>query len=193
MRLAIALLGVVLVVGVGCGGGAELTCEYIADPENCWADVAQRLKACTPGDEVPAVFEADRRSCTYADGTKIVFDGAMPQDVEQIGEALGHLGFSIEKDGVQCARFVDTFNNRMEMTAGDDTVVSQLRGDFELVCPGGPTYSSDFDLIFDCAAEGIFGPTDGFELTPTHFSFGVHAAGVTPFEIVRCETAATAR
>lgn len=175
----------------GCSGGSELTCEFLADPDNCWADAARRLKACTPGDGVPAVFEADRQSCTYADGTKVLFEGPLPQDVEQIGDTFGRLAFRIEKDGQECGRFVDTFNNRMELTAGDDTVVSQLRGDFEIICPGGQSYSSDFDRIFECAAEGIPAPTDGFDLTPTAFSFGVGASGVAPFEIVRCETSSS--
>ena len=177
-----------------CGGGdSELTCEFLADPGNCWADLAGQLQACLPAGGNPAVLEADRQSCSYADGTRIVFEGPLPQRVEEIGDTLGHLAFSIEKEGVTCASFVDTFNNRMEITVGSDTAVSQLRGDtFSIVCPGGGSYSSNFDRIFDCAREGIPTPTDGFNLEPTFFTWGVGAVTTGVEDLSRGETAQSA-
>lgn len=170
---------------LACGGDRELTCEFLADESNCWARLAVATKNCLPAG--PAVFEADRKSCTYSDGTRVVFEGAMPQQVEEIATTLGRLSFSIEKDGNTCAEFVDTFENRMEMTVGSETVVAQLRGDFSIICPGGEAYSSDFDRVFECAAEGIPAPTDGFDLKPDLFTWGVGSPG-TGFELIRCES-----
>jgi hypothetical protein len=175
-----------------CGGDSELTCEYLADPGNCWADLAGQLHACLPEGDVPALFEADRASCTFADGTRIVFEGPLPQRVEDIGDTLGGLAFSIEKDGTTCASFVDTFNNRMEISVGSETAVSQLRGDeFSLICPGGESYSSNFDRIFECAAEGIPSPTDGFDLQPAFFSWGIGAVTTGVDDLIRCEVASS--
>jgi hypothetical protein len=181
-----------LLATASCGGDSELTCEYLADPGNCWADLAGQLGACLPVGGNPAIFEPTRESCTYADGTRVVFEGPLPQQVEDIGDTLGRLSFSIEKDGETCASFVDTFNNRMEITVGSQTAVSQLRGDtFSIICPGGGTHSSNFDRIFDCAREGIPTPTDGFNLEPTFFTWGVGAVTTGVEDLIRCEVPAT--
>ena len=37
-----------LFVLAGCGGSAQLTCEYLEDQTNCWAEAAAAAKACLP-------------------------------------------------------------------------------------------------------------------------------------------------
>jgi hypothetical protein len=64
----------------GCDGSSQLTCEYLADPENCWAQAAAAAKACLPEDSQTGVLAADRASCNFTDGTRIVFDDALPTD-----------------------------------------------------------------------------------------------------------------
>ena len=175
---------------VGCGGGEEeLTCEFLANPENCWADAAAAVRACLPADPEIAVFESDRRSCGFSDGTRVVFDETLPQFVEDISQELEDLGFIIEKDGETCGRFVDRLENRMEMEAGELSAVAELHSnrDFHVHCGDGSTLSANFDRIFDCAAEGIPGPTDGFDLEPTFVSFSISSV-TTPGELFRCET-----
>jgi hypothetical protein len=179
MRVSCAIF----VLAVGCGGGDELTCELLADEGNCWATAAAELAACMPGRATPATLEADRGSCTFADGVTVVFDTPLPMDTQQ----LERLEFSVMTNGSECGRFVDTFMNRMELTGGGETVVSELLpgSEFHLRCADGD-FSSSFDLLFDCAAMGIPAPTDGFEVTPTSFAFTVTSVS-TPGELFRCE------
>lgn len=172
----------VLVLAIGCGE-AELTCELLADETNCWATAAGALAACMPGRAAPATLEADRASCTFSDGVQVVFDAPLPDDTID----LEGLGFTVVVGGEACGRFVDTFMNRMELTGAGRTVVSELHAgsEFHLHCPD-EDFGSSFDRLFECAGQGIPAPTDGFEVTPTSFSFTVTSV-TTPGELFRCE------
>lgn len=161
----------------------ELTCEILEDEGNCWAETAVALRACLPEGDTPAILAADRASCTYADGTEILFEEPLPLDTFD----LERFAFTIKKSGAVCGSFDDTFENRMEMTAGGDTVSAELRFDFELTCDDGQVYSTDFDTLFECAPGA--GPTDGFLVEPELVSFSVIAIS-TPGEMFRCVPAA---
>jgi len=166
---------------------AALTCDYLSDPSNCWATAAAAMAACLPGDGAPATLEADRTACAVADGTEAAFDEPLPDDLMD----MERLAFSLQSGGATCARFVDTFMNRMELTGGGKTVVSQLHGGgrFELDC-GDQSYEADFDLLFDCPAGTQ--PTDGFDVEPDLFMFMILSVS-TPGEMFRCETAGSPR
>jgi hypothetical protein len=165
-----------------CGGPDELTCDLLADEGNCWATAAEAMAACMPARATAATFAADRASCTFSDGVRVVFDEPLAMSTIE----LDRLAFSVEDGSGECARFVDTFENRMELTGGGQTVAAQLRaGTFTLQCPDGD-FESPFDTLFDCAAIGAPPPTDGFDVTPTSFEFSLSAV-TTPGQLFRCE------
>lgn len=182
-----ALIAVVLIVS-GCNNedGKDptveeaLTCEILSDPGNCWAEAAGAAAACLPKGET-AVLAPDRASCGFSDGTKVVFDEPLPSDTLM----LERLAFSIEKNGSSCARFVDTFENRMELTAGSLGAVSELHpgSAFHLHCDDGPTYKADFSLLFTCPPNTA--PTDGFSVEPDLVTFLISSVA-TPGELFRC-------
>lgn len=178
------LMGLALAAAAaGCGSGTEeLTCAILEDPANCWAAAAEAAAACVPPSTQIAVFAADRASCTFSDGTRVVFDAPLPADTFD----LERFAFTIERDGVACARFVDTFENRMELEAGGHSAVSELHagGAFHLHCGDGPDYESDFDLLFTCPANTA--PTDGFDVGPDYVTFLISAV-TTPGTLFRCE------
>lgn len=163
-------------------GGSDLTCDLLAEPTNCWATAAEAMAACMPARGTPATLATDRASCTFSDGVRVVFDAPLPNSVFD----LDRLGFSIEANGATCARFVDTFMNRMELTADGDTVVSELLPgkDFHLRCPG-EDFSTNFDTLFTCTPPAV-PPTDGFDVDATTFTFSLSAV-TTPGELFRCE------
>jgi hypothetical protein len=173
------IASLVLLPFAACGGD-ELTCAILADPGNCWATTAAALKACLPAGTAPAALAADRASCSFADGTRIVFEGPLPTD----NFALERFAFTIERGGAPCGSFVDTFMNRMEVEAGSLSAVSQLHPDreFELSCGDGSSYTTEFDTLFECAQVA---PTDGFEVTASSVSFTIVSAS-TPGELFRC-------
>jgi hypothetical protein len=177
MRLAI----VVVIACGACGGSEDLTCSLLADPTNCWADAAARAAACIPSRATPATLSADRTRCTWPDGSQVTFDSPLPNNTID----LERLAFDVTGSG--CAwRFVDTFQNRMELTVDGDTEVSQLHPDheFELACSSGTSYTADFDLLFTCQAPAR-APTDGFEVTPTSFQFTLSAVNA-PTPLFTC-------
>ena len=166
----------------GCGGeSAALTCEYLADPTNCWATAAAAAAACLPPATETGVLAPDRGSCTFSDGTRVVFEAPLPLDDFD----LERLAFTIETGGAECASFVDTFMNRMELEAGGELVVSELHpgGELHLHCPD-TTYSADFDLLFTCTVP-YSAPTDGFSVEPDLVTFSISAV-TTPGELFRC-------
>jgi hypothetical protein len=161
----------------GCGGGEDLTCVVLSDPENCWAAAALTARECLPpGDQAQmGLMSTDRTSCLFANGTRIVFDTPLPMN----NDGLENLAFTIQRGTMDCARFVDTFGNRMELTTEAGTVVSELHpgGEFHLHCPGGPDYESSFDLLFTCDA--FTAPTDGFMVTATSVQFTLVSVNTT--------------
>ncbi len=172
-----------VLVLAACGGGEDdLTCELLASPDNCWATAAAELAACLPPSTTPGVFSADRTSCDFANGARVTFDSALPED----NFDLEMLGFTITLNGETCGRFIDTFSNRMELTGSGETVVSELHPgrEFHLHCDG-TTYTSSFDLLFECAGMSIPAPTDGFEVTPTSVTFTITSVS-TPGTLFTC-------
>jgi hypothetical protein len=165
-----------------CGNGAaDLTCEYLADPANCWASAAAEAKACLPATAETGVLAADRSSCSFTNGARVLFDDPLPDYTED----LERFAFTIEKDDSSCARFVDTFQNRLELEAGGISATGQLHAGsrFVLSCGDGKSYEADFGLLFECAAGTQ--PTDGFSVAPDLVTFMIIAV-TTPGELFRC-------
>lgn len=176
-----------LLLLAACGGGGgdgttELTCDLLAQPTNCWATAAQALAACLPARATPAMLAADRASCTFTDGARVVFDAPLPMATTD----LHRLAFTVEASGATCAAFTDTFMNRMELTGGGATVVSTLLAGqrFELQCDGGPTYETAFSTLFTCQPPAV-APTDGFEVTSTGVTFTLVSVA-TPGPLFTC-------
>ena|SRR5687767_9514780 len=162
-------------------GGEELTCELLADPNNCWAKASAAMAACIPTRATPGTLAADRKTCSFPDGVRVVFDTPLPTDTFD----LERLAFDVEANGTRCARFVDTFANRMELTAGGETVISELHPnrDFHLHCPD-EDYETSFDTLFTCRPPA-YAPTDGFDVTATSFMFSLSAT-TTPGVLFSC-------
>jgi hypothetical protein len=157
-----------------------LTCELLSDPGNCWAEAAGAAAACLPKGEV-GILAADRGSCTFSDGARVIFDEPLPSDTVM----LERLAFTIEKSSSTCARFVDTFENRMELKAGSLGAVSELHAgsEFHLHCDAGDSYKADFMVLFTCPPNTA--PTDGFSVEPDLVTFLISSVA-TPGELFRC-------
>jgi len=170
-----------LVLGASCGGDEDLTCELLAQPTNCWAKAAAELAACLPPNTMTGTFAADRRSCDFPNGARVTFDTALATDTSE----LEGFGFTLTRNDQMCGKFVDTFSNRMELTASGGTIVSELHagGEFHLHC-GDTTYASSFDALFECFPDGP-PPTDGFDVTPTTVEFTISSVA-TPSPLFRC-------
>lgn len=173
---------VVSLVTAACGSSEDLTCSLLADPTNCWAAAAARAAACLPSRQTPGALSADRTSCTWPDGARVTFESPLPNDTLD----LERLAFDVTGPGGCSWRFVDTFQNRMELTVDGNTEVSQLHPDrtFELACSSGTSYEADFDLLFTCQPPAR-APTDGFDVTPTSFEFTLSAVNA-PIPLFTC-------
>lgn len=179
MRAAAVAL---VLAGAGCSGSDPLTCTQLADPTNCWATAAARAAACIPMRATPATLAADRASCSFSDGTRVVFDAPLPTD--QL--SLDHLSYTlVAADGSTCASFTDTFADKLELTAGGPTVTSTLHPDktFELDCGDGRDFTTSFDTLFACSADA---PTDGFQVDATSVTITL-VSSATPGPLFSCQ------
>jgi len=169
------LLALVSLAACG-GGGGDLTCALLADPSNCWATAANAAAACLASRATPAKLSADRTTCSWDDGSKVVFDAPLPTDMF----ALDHLTF--DASGAGCAwHFTDTFHNDLSITIGGKTEEATLDVDhtFSLSCDDGSSYSADFNLLFTCMAPAA-PPTDGYSLDATAgFTFTLDAVNLS--------------
>jgi hypothetical protein len=177
---------VVIAVLVGlatpaCDSGGKMTCELLADPDNCWAQTVAATAACLPS-PATATLATDRRSCSFADGTRIVFDEALPYDYMDVER----FAFTIEVDGATCARFEIGNEPTMELEAGPHSVhvEAEREGDYYLQCADGSSYSAPFAKAIDCPAGGV--PSVGFDVSIGLVTFAVSSATVQG-ELFRCE------
>src|SRR5690554_4328178 len=103
LRMFIVLfsLGSLAACGDGDGPASDehLTCDRLDDPTFCWPILARSFADCFPedADVVSAVFEADRQTCTFSDGTTVVF--AEPLPYSAYDPELPRIAFEISKDG----------------------------------------------------------------------------------------------
>lgn len=164
-----------------CGGSSDLTCAQLADPNNCWAKAAAFATSAMPMPTTPGALAADRKSCSWPDGTLVTFDAALPTDTL----SLDHLAFTVTTPRGNW-KFVDTFMNHMELTANGKTETSTLAGgQLTLACDDGSSYSMNFNDVFKCTGSAR-APTDGFEVTTTMFSFTIAAVGA-PSPLFTCQ------
>jgi hypothetical protein len=128
------------------------------------------------------MLSADRTRCTWPDGAEVMFDTPLPNTTLD----LERLAFDVSGPDGCSWRFVDTFQNRMELTVDGNTEVAQLHAghQFELACSDGTSYEADFDLLFTCQPPAR-APTDGFEVTPTMFQFTLSAVDA-PVPLFTC-------
>jgi hypothetical protein len=188
MRSSLHSVVLLLLVLSGCSS-SKLTCGLLKDDSNCWAEAALATSECLPSGEV-GLLSADRTSCTFSGGARVVFDAPLPTDDFGLTN-LDELGVTLERsDGTTCARFVDTHENRQELTAGGDVVVTELHSGttFHLHCGDGHTYETSFDSLIACASDGTTPlPSGGVTVTPESVDFRV-ASVATPDTIFRCTT-----
>ncbi|HEY1555342.1 MAG TPA: hypothetical protein VGF94_10965 [Kofleriaceae bacterium] len=171
-----------LLVLAACGSSNdELTCKLLADPTNCWADAAAQAASCLAMHATPGALGADRTSCTWSDGSKVMFDAPLPQTTPE----LDHLAFTVTAPGCTWS-FDDTFQNHLELTVGSKTEVAELQPNntFELQCDDGTDYTTSFNTLFTCQLPAR-PPTDGFDVEPTSFQFTLSAVNA-PTPLFTC-------
>lgn len=193
LRMFIVLfsLGSLAACGDGDGPASDehLTCDRLDDPTFCWPTLARSFADCFPedADVVSAVFEADRQTCTFSDGTTVVF--AEPLPYSAYDPELPRIAFEIFKDGSRCGHFEDFLDNRAEFSAGDQEVSARLydSDDFEVLCPDGESFVANFDDLFECPVKGIPLPSPGLEFDTDFVRFEIPSVN-TRGNIFRCET-----
>lgn len=149
----LALLGVV----VGCGGGNDLDCAYLASADNCFKTTASAAASCLPPEGARGVLAPDHASCTYATGQVITFTPplVLPLDFD------APWSFTVTTNGEPCLSYSDD-DDGFVLTVGGETVSETVSGrSLELSCPDGTSFSNDNALeLLSCPGDN-FGDLPG--------------------------------
>ena len=149
-----------LVVGMlaGCGGGDDLTCEYLASDENCFKTTAMNAVGCLPPEGAVGTLSSDFATCTYTTGQVVTFTPplVLPMDFDT------PWNFTVETDGQPCLEFHEIGEDGFDLTVLGETVSERLNGrGLELSCPDGSTFSNGNALeLLSCPGES-FGDLPG--------------------------------
>ncbi|MBN2797974.1 MAG: hypothetical protein JXX28_02390 [Deltaproteobacteria bacterium] len=141
-----------------------LTCAYLMGEDNCWASTVAESATCLPSEET-GELAPDLSTCTFADGTWIDFDPALPLGEEaSFDDYLWHLTvYRAAGTSEPCAELIES-DLGLALTALGDTAEVRYSGFYamDLTCPDGETYhaSNAFDLM-ECESEGMFGNLPG--------------------------------
>jgi hypothetical protein len=180
MRLLVAVLI------AGCGGSdEELSCEYLASPDNCWKTTATAATSCLPAEAETGVLAADNASCTYASGHVIAFASPLVLPLPNNAE----WNFTVTANGTDCLHYVDS-NDGFELTVGSDTVSEELAGaaGLELTCPNSTTFGNSSALALLSCPDSNFGnlPGNTTSSSDTSVRFALLNTGVDTLPIFDC-------
>jgi len=166
-------------VGVPAG---PLDCAWLGDNANCYKTTLAAANVCLPASNTTGTLSADLKSCTYPDGTTIVFDSALvlprPPNTPW--------NFTVTKQGQPCLRFDEERQKRFSLTtpggAFDELITST--GGLTFICPDGKSYSQDNALtLLGCDGGflgGLPGTSSGSSTTSTRFALLGGAQGEVP-------------
>jgi len=146
------------------GNTQALTCEMIAG-QNCWRDALAEVAACAPGASVTGTLSSDAKSCTYASGDSVTFEGDITNlDLESV------FSFELTTGGSLCTGFSsEEVPERHTVRTALGTASWTFADMVTLSCPDGSAYQMDTLAALKC---------DGF---PDVFSF-VWASSATSFQ-----------
>ena len=157
---------------VACGGADKIGCDWFSGP-NCWKESVAAAYQCTTDGERP-VLSADRKTCTYTDGTEVRFTAALP---DAGGLADYQWEFEIVKGGTACASYRELGSD------GDGGfVLTTSLGEFREEVSGT-------NLVIDCPTGGSV-QINAFDAFECDFSqLPGHSAGLTSFTLLGAQGA----
>ncbi|MEM1417266.1 MAG: hypothetical protein AAGH15_20380 [Myxococcota bacterium] len=141
-----------------------LSCELL-DAGTCWTDMVAAARRCVP-DEV-GVFDADRRTCRFSDGTTIEWNGDV-EEPDAGGTSVPFIEHRILRpNGEPC--FTNRFLGVANVAYDVEGAVAILRADtltsFTLVCPDDTTFANDVEgTCGDTGARWLVGGLPGYDV-----------------------------
>lgn len=148
--------------------GEPLTCELLAG-DNCWKEGVAEAAACLP-ETTEGVFTADRTTCDFADGSRVVFVEALPEELD------GWLFDFVLEDasGSECMGFRQTEDvNTLDTSSG---TVEQRPWQFvgvALECQDGSLYTMDSAFgLMECDWDHL--PGTAWSWSGGHMSFSLN-------------------
>jgi hypothetical protein len=162
-RLA-PLAALVLAACSSSGSSAvTLDCAYLASADNCWKQSVAAAATCVPSASAVGTLSADKKTCTYADGTVVTFDPAFDPTAKSGS-------FTITSGGKQCLHFQGQEGAGLTLTTSLGTFQEAVTGvgGVTLTCPDGSAHAGDGFSLLSCPSDG--GSFGGLPGTQTNSS-----------------------
>lgn len=149
--LCVSLLVVAGLAACGSGGGGEsIGCDWF-EGSNCYKDTLAAAIDCLPDDAGPdGTLSADSATCTYDDGTQIVFHNPFDPDAMDNDTYLWDV--EVISGGQTCIRVTEGTGGDMTVTTPAGDYVQTTSGfSMRLTCPDGVEFKVSNALkLFEC-------------------------------------------
>jgi len=162
----------------GCGGdsgssfdGEEIGCDWFAG-DNCWKSTLAAASDCLPADGADGILSADGTSCTFEDGTEVIFNN--PYDSEALDNDDYLWDFELRSNDSLCLAYREPSGSSMEITTAEGVFSESAIFSMEITCPDGSQYKvSNAMSLMDC--EGGLGdlPGTSYSWQENSVSFGL--------------------
>jgi len=158
MRHIISSLWLLGLLAYGCDDNKQTTidCTWFAG-DNCWKHVLATARACVD-QTANGTLSADRKQCTYPDGTVATSTAPFP-DYNQINDESWD--FTITKQGQTCVSVNQPDDDSYEIVTSLGMYSSKLSGmNWVITCPDSHAYSIDVMSALNCGSEIQIGPSN---------------------------------
>jgi hypothetical protein len=172
------------------GESGESGCDWFT-ADNCWKRAIRAMDACLPDSRTDGVFEADGQTCTFADGSRIVFSAldafTTPGEWQQMDFREVQL---LDSGGDVCGEisfFAGGGETGWTLEAGGESVTERTTDgsmDTAYECADGAGVVIDMDML-DC--DGLYDSRPGLNHTATTIYLAYDAVtGAATTELFAC-------
>lgn len=165
--LATALLGALCASGCSDDDGGMAACDWFRS-NNCWKQSVNAAASCGHDYGVEGTLAADGMSCTYPDGTEVLF-------AESALDATGDnylWDFEVTQNGQFCMSYTEHGDGASELVTSLGTYSDGFEETaFVMNCPDGGRYVvHDTSAIMNQCADDVGGYSMGAGITGAYFT-----------------------
>ena len=165
--LAAVVLGAVCAAGCGDDDGSMSACDWFRS-NNCWKQSVNAAATCGHDYAVEGTLSADGMSCTYPDGTEVLF-------AQSALDATGDnylWDFEITVNGQFCMSYTEHGDGASELVTSLGTYSDGFQGTaFVIDCPDGDQFTvQDTSAIMNQCGEDVGGYSMGAGSTGAYFT-----------------------
>jgi len=200
MKWLVLVAGACLVFGCSSSGddddddafeGEPLECAWFTE-QNCWISTFAGAPSCVPPSSETGVLSADGRSCTYTNGSSVVFRQPLVfpnlDDADEDNDFIESWNFTVKaSDGSDCIRYEESDSGKQVVVRGQAYTELYRGFGMQVTCPDGKKYATPnaFDLL-ECDDYFSNAPSSAYAYSGSSISFSFGGLGSASVEAFSC-------